>query len=113
MVPILKDFEEDVDYRAETKKTHDENVRILVGTTGKLGVGYDSQRTILIMACDVTDIRQNEGRIRADNNIVYDLVDNFSTFEKHWKLREKWYRARGADIQIEDHSQPAERKKLI
>ncbi len=104
LIPLFKENGENVDYRAEMKKNHDEECRILIGTTGKLGVGYDSKRTILIMACDVTDIRQNEGRIRADNNIVYDLVDNFTTFEKHWKLRQKWYKERGADIQIEDNS---------
>lgn len=99
LVPLLEAKKQSVDYRADTKKKHDEGCRIVIGTKGKLGVGYDSKRTLLIMDADTTDVRQNEGRIRTDNNLIIDIVDNHSTFENHWKKRAAWYKKRGAIIE--------------
>ncbi len=109
LVPMLQDKIDSVDFRVGNKKTHDEDARILVGTFKKLGVGYDSTRTLLILASDVTDVRQNEGRIRADNNIVIDIVDDFKTLEKHWDIRETWYKKRGATITFEGYEKKRER----
>lgn len=109
---ILKEKGESVDYRAGNKGSHDESCRILIGTYKKLGVGYDSKRNLLILVSDVLDVRQNEGRIRVDNNIIIDIVDKFKTLEKHWKEREKWYIKRGATIQIEKQENH-ENKRLI
>lgn len=112
LYPLLKEEGESVDYRAENRKSHDEEVRVLVGTYGKLGVGYDSKRDLLILASDKTDIRQNEGRIRSKNNIVIDIVDSLKTFETHWKKREAWYKKRGATIIVKE-TRPPERIRLI
>jgi len=101
LIPALNDLKESVDYVAFTKKKYDQDARILIGTFDKLGVGFDSNREILILESDVIDVRQNEGRTRIENNLIYDLVDNFSTLEKHWNGRKKWFIKRGATIEIE------------
>lgn len=112
IAPILETRKEDVATKVGSDKTHRTSARILIGTLGKLGVGFnDTTRNLLIMEADVKDVRQNEGRIRVDNNIVIDLVDSFKTLETHWSLREKWYIKRGANIVIEERAQY--RKKLI
>lgn len=81
------------------KKTYDQSVDVLVGGVKKIGIGFDDPtRTLLIMAADLTDVRQTEGRIRTVNNIVYDIVDADSSFERHWKMRLEWYKIRGAKV---------------
>ena len=65
----------------------------------KGGTGLDDvSLDMLILTVSVQDVRQCEGRIRTTNNIVYDVVDNFPTLEKHWNKREEWYISRGATI---------------
>lgn len=102
IVPLLIEAGESVSTRVGNQKTHDESARILIGTRQKLSTGYDSQRDLLILDDDIQDPRQVEGRIRKHNNFVIDLVDSFKPFEKHYKLREEWYRLRGAKIEIEN-----------
>lgn len=96
---ILCSEGESVDILCGTKKKWDKECRILVAGIKKGGTGLDDPSlTMMILASDMTDARQCEGRIRTTNNIVYDIVDNFKSFEKHWNMREKWYISRGADI---------------
>ena len=112
LIPLLKEKGENVDYCAYTKKEPNEECRILIGTFGKLGVGYDSNRELLILETDVVDVRQYEGRIRSDNNIVIDIVDKFYSLEKHWKEREQWYINRGATIELEYLDKNLNEKKI-
>jgi len=58
----------------------------------------DPSLTMLIVAADMKNVKQCEGRIRTKDNIVYDVVDNYRTLETHWSIREKWYLKRGAVI---------------
>jgi len=58
----------------------------------------DTELIIIIIAKETKNVRQFEGRMRTTDNIVYELVDDYSTLEKHWKFREKWYIKRGATI---------------
>ena len=82
-----------------TKGVNTMDYRVLVAGMKKAGVGFnDPTLTMLIIATDVKNVEQMEGRIRTSNNIIYDLVDDFSTLETHWGLREKWYLHRGATI---------------
>jgi len=75
----------------------DETKRILVAGTKKGSVGMnDPNLTMLVLAADMRDVRQAEGRIRTVNNIVLDYRHNYDTLDKHGKLRDKWYTARGA-----------------
>lgn len=82
-----------------TKKKWDKTKRILVAGVKKGGVGLnDPELTMLILAADMKNVKQCEGRIRTTNNLIYDVVDNYSTLENHWKERRKWYIRRGATI---------------
>jgi hypothetical protein len=102
IVPLLKEVGESVDARVGSSSRHNEDSRIVVGTFQKLSVGYDSKRTLLILVSDISDVRQAEGRIRVDNNIVIDLVDKFKPFENHYQERERWYLERGATIEVKE-----------
>lgn len=83
-------------------KKHDSEARVLIASTSKAGVGFDQPGLdLLIITSDVKNVTQWEGRIRCSNNIVVDMVDDFSTLENHWKIREKWYQKRGATIKVE------------
>lgn len=91
------------------KKTWDKTKRILIAGVKKGGVGLnDPSLTMLILAADMKNVKQCEGRIRTTDNIVYDVVDDFRTFENHWNLREKWYRKRGASIVYKNSDPPKE-----
>lgn len=84
------------------KKKWDKSKRVLVAGTKKGGVGLnDPSLTMLILASSTKDVRQFEGRIRTINNIIYDIVDDNKTLEKHWIERENWYEERGATIVYE------------
>ncbi len=101
LVEMLKEENEDVDYLIGSKKKWREDCRILIGGIKKIGVGFnDPSRTLLILASDVKDIRQNEGRLRGYDGIIIDIVDRFPTLEKHWEFRKKWYLERGGQIEI-------------
>lgn len=101
VIPLLKERKESAASFIENDKTYDKDVRIVMGTIKKMGVGLnDTSRNLEILASDVIDVRQNEGRIRVDNNIIVDIVDDFALFERHWKEREKWYIKRGATFDI-------------
>ena len=88
------------DYVTASKKKFDNDAKILIGTVGKLSVGFDSDRHILILESDQKDVRQSEGRIRADDSLIIDIVDDHGILESHWKERAKWYLQRGAEIKI-------------
>ena len=109
---MLKEAGESVDYRADEKNSHNEECRIIVGTYGKLGVGYDSKRNMIMFLSDKTDIRQNEGRGRGVDTLIVDIVDNFRTFETHWKKREQWYLKRGATILTKELKKPEQKRFL-
>jgi len=99
---MLLEKGEDVELLIGTKKVWDRDKRILVAGMKKAGVGFDDPKlTMLILASDVKNVRQYEGRLRTDNCLIYDIVDNFSTFDKHWELREKWYLRKGGTIEFE------------
>lgn len=86
----------------EDNKKRDPSKRILITTAKKGGVGLnDPTLTLLILAADMKNVKQCEGRIRTTNNIVIDIVDDYRTLENHWKLREKWYTKRGATICVQ------------
>lgn len=82
-----------------TKKTWDKSKRILITNVKKGAVGLnDPTLTMLILCCDMKNVKQCEGRIRTTNNVVIDCVDDLSTLENHWGERRKWYERKGATI---------------
>jgi superfamily II DNA or RNA helicase len=73
------------------------DVDVYIGNYQKLGVGVDTNifKTLIILD-NIEDVRQAEGRLRNENFILYDFVDNHSIFEKHWEIRRDWYLKRHA-----------------
>ena len=71
------------------------STNVLLGQKLKAGVGFDDVTLDVLIFLDSTkDIRQTEGRIRKDEPIIYDLVDDTNTHRSHWKLRKTWYAKR-------------------
>lgn len=112
-VNMLRDMLQEKGIEASTfmgTKTTYADARVLIGTKSKMGIGFDEVQlsqdhdgdrlqTILI-AFPTKDIEQMIGRVfRSDHPTVYDLVDDFGVLLNHWNLREKWYKARNANIQ--------------
>lgn len=76
-----------------------EDCNMIVAAIKKAGVGFDDpELKVLIIVTDFKDVRQFEGRLRTVNSTVYDFVDYFQTLENHWKGRERWYKAKGANV---------------
>jgi hypothetical protein len=90
--------------KKKTKKNGEPVVydyEVLVASDKKVAVGFnDPTLKMLINLSDKMDVVQLEGRLRTNGCIIYDFVDDFSTFENHWKKREAWYLERGAEIVV-------------
>ena len=81
--------------------------RILIGTTQKVGVGFDHAKLdALILASDVKEyFQQYLGRVfRVKHTIpiVFDLVDDNNTLKKHYIYRKKIYKKFGGKIKIKN-----------
>lgn len=85
-----------------TNKNPIETYKKIIGTKQACGTGIDIKTlNMLILGFSCKDgIDQIEGRVRSQNCIIYDLVDDFVTLENHWKIREKWYLSRGAEVKF-------------
>jgi hypothetical protein len=70
---------------------------MLIGTYQKIGVGFDDDTfNVIILLDNVANVIQSEGRIRINNFLLIDIVDNHDCFLPHWRLRKYWYTGRGA-----------------
>ena len=81
----------------------DKNARILIGTSNKIGVGFDHPRLdTLLLAADIEEyFIQYLGRVFRTKDvepIILDLVDDNSILEKHWKTRKKVYEKHSGKI---------------
>lgn len=95
---------EDAELLIGTADKWNKKARILVAGLKKAGVGFnDPDLTMAIIASDTSDVRQYEGRIRTTDNVIYHIVDNYGSFEKHYKMCEPWYLERGAKILVVGH----------
>lgn len=86
-----------------SKQTFDKNCKILIGTTSKIGVGFDhSAINALCVAADVKNyFVQFLGRCmrRVDvSPIVLDFLDNFGPLRSHYLSRIKEYKDHGGTI---------------
>lgn len=86
-----------------TQIEFDKTARVLIGTTGKLGVGFDHEKMdTLILASDLEEyFIQYLGRVfrRTDTEpIVFDLVDNNTILKRHFATRKKVYMEAGGTI---------------
>lgn len=87
------------DRQPDTQKQN----RILIGTTQKLGTGFDAPwLNALLVASDLEAyFIQYLGRVfrkRDIEPIIFDLVDNHSVFQKHYKTREQTYLKHGGKV---------------
>ena len=111
---IYERVTEDVELLIGKAKKDKQDHQILVAGMKKAGVGFnDPTLEALFQVSDTKNVRQFEGRIRTHNNIIYDYVFDNSTCEAHWKIRQRWYKRRGATIEIicrRDSTAAAERE---
>jgi hypothetical protein len=92
--------------------SYDKDAPILITTVKKAGTGFNDTRfTILYLLSDTKDVRQYEGRIRTNNNTIYDFVHYHPTLEKHYDLREEWFKERGGEIEYKGTPEYYEKKK--
>jgi superfamily II DNA or RNA helicase len=79
-----------------SQQSFDRTARIIIGTTQKLGTGFDFSRAGgLILAADVVQyIEQYIGRVmrRPDSQpLIFDFYDNYKTLQNHFEARDKAY----------------------
>lgn len=91
---LLKD--ERVACLVGSQQEFDRNARIIIGTTQKLGTGFDFPKAGgLILAADVVQyIEQYIGRVmrRMDSKpLIFDFYDNYKTLQNHFEARNKAY----------------------
>lgn len=84
-------------------QTFDKSARVLIGTTQKVGVGFDHPKLdSLILACDLKDyFVQYLFRVfrRPDvKPVIFDLVDDNHLLKQHYRSREKVYIENGGVI---------------
>lgn len=108
---ILQGLSISSDYLCGTKKGYIDST-VLVGTTSKIGTGFDPATScptyagkpfdLLLLVCSMKKyamLIQNIGRVfRAEFPIVLHLVDNDDIFKNHWYKARKWYISRGGTI---------------
>lgn len=92
-----------IDTLTGTKKTFDRSCHILIGTTSKIGVGFDHPpiNALCIAADVVTYLQQFLGRCMRsqDNNpIVLEFEDRFKPLKKHGVARLEQYKQFGGII---------------
>lgn len=99
----LKEEGESVDIMIESKSEYNEDSRILIGTTSKLGVGFDRPNSnALLLAADIEEyFIQYLGRVfRKEEGIpvIFDPVDQNGILEKHFKTRNHAYQKHGGRL---------------
>jgi superfamily II DNA or RNA helicase len=93
---ILESTGESVTTLLGSQQKYDENARILIGTSQKIGTGFDHKRlNALVLAGDVDAyFIQYLGRVFRTEDvvpIVFDLVDEYSILKKHYSSRRSVY----------------------
>ena len=102
-----EEIEHDKLYGVHTYIKSDKHV--LIGTTGKCGVGFDAPKLdTLVVCCDMVNYYiQMLGRVmrnKSNKAWVFDLVDNHPTLLKHYYERAKVYKKNGGTIERMDAS---------
>lgn len=98
----VAEIEYDKLYGVHTYVKSDKHV--LIGTTGKCGVGFDAPKlNTLVVCCDMVNYYvQMLGRVMRSKSTeawVFDLVDNHPTLLKHYYERTKVYKQNGGTIE--------------
>ena len=99
----LRKYGEDITCFKGNKQDYNKDARIMIATISKAGVGFDHPKMdTLILATDVEGyFIQYLGRVfrREDvHPIIFDIVDNFNSFTRHYYTRKKIYEDHGGKI---------------
>ena len=105
----LRELGESVTSLLGTSQEFDGDSRILIGTSSKIGVGFDHPRlNALLLATDVEEyFIQYLGRVFRTKDgmpLIVDLVDDYSILAKHWNTRRKVYQDHGGTVHTFDLS---------
>lgn len=99
---ILQEEGENVSLMVGSEKEFDKESRILIGTTSKLGTGFDHPKlNALMLATDIKDYYiQILGRVMRteEEPIIFDLIDNHKILKDHFNVRRKIYSEHGGVI---------------
>lgn len=99
IMKYIKNMNLPIDYIHSNKNEYSDDAVIIIGTYDKIGLGLnDPSFSMLVVLDNVKDVRQAEGRIRQDQFIIVDIVDNHGIFRNHWNIRKIWYQQRGGVI---------------
>lgn len=108
---LLDEKNIEYDYLFGSKKKY-RDTNILLGTWGKIGVGFDEKtacedfsgrRIDLVFLLFTTKqtwlVEQSVGRaFRSEMPAVIDFVDDHKTSKNHYQSRQRWYKSRGGTI---------------
>ena len=108
------------DFLCGTKRGYTDST-VLVGTTSKIGTGFDPATScptysgrpfdLLILVCSIKKysmLVQNIGRVfRSEFPTVMHFVDDDSIFKNHWYKANKWYVARGGIVTTHNIANPS------
>jgi superfamily II DNA or RNA helicase len=105
LVKRLEEEGEDVTCLFGSNQEFSVESRILVGTSSKVGVGFDHPKLdSLLLAADLEQyFIQYLGRVFRTKDvepIIFDLVDNNPILKKHFYSRKKVYQAHGGTIKL-------------
>jgi superfamily II DNA or RNA helicase len=86
-----------------TKQDFDTNSRILIGTTGKVGIGFDHVKlNALLFACDIEQyFIQYLGRVfrsKETEPLIVDIIDDHPILKKHHRTRLAVYKEHGGIV---------------
>lgn len=102
-VKRLTELGEDVTSLIGSQQEYEQTSRILIGTSSKVGVGFDHPRlNTLLLASDLEQyFVQYLGRVfRTEEGepYIFDIVDNYSLLQKHFRTRNSVYVKHGGTV---------------
>ena len=105
LAKMLEKIGEHVATLLQDEQDFDKSARIIIGTPQKVGTGFDHKKLdAMILAADIEAyFIQYMGRVfrREDSDpLIFDLVDNNRSLEKHYRTREEEYIKCGGKIKI-------------
>ena len=103
----LQELGEDVTSLLGSNQEFKETSRILIGTSNKIGVGFDHPKlNSLLLAADIEEyFIQYLGRVFRTKDVepmIIDLVDDYSILNKHWNTRRGVYQEHGGIVHTFD-----------
>ena len=103
LIEIMKARDIKCETLMRTKVSFDKSAKVLIGTTSKIGVGFDHAAIdALFIAADVKNyFIQFLGRCMRRKNVipvVVDIIDDFGPLKTHFNERVKTYKSHGGSV---------------